>query len=512
MEKLYNNIVLPDAWPPRDIDPLDMSEIEVPYLKNKPEIIDISVGRQLFVDDFLISELNGLYPFYHKAVKYEGNPVLTPVTDEERNVTVPGACPKGGGVWFDKKYGKYRMWYEAGWLNRLAYAESDDGIHWVRPTLDIKPGTNVVVDGRDSDSNTVFIDEDAPESERYKLFFRGAGQGRPAYVGKSADGIHWNELTETSVVGDRSTAFYNPFRKKWVYSIRELKKRRYRAYRECDDLVAGALGGNGYDRVSWLRTDEHDIPDPKLNITPHLYNFDAVAYESVMLGMFEIFKGPHNNDCAKIGVPKTTELIAAYSRDGFHFSRPDRESFIPASRECGEWDRGYVQSAGGVCIVKRDELWFYYCGFAGDETSVCEEEQTCCGMYSNSATGIAKLRRDGFVSIDGTGSLITEKLTVANGRNKLFINAKAPHGEIRVEILTESGEVIGGYSAEDCLSFSGDDTAARIVWKNSDVASLPDTFRLRFIQSNAQLYSFWFSDTNDGDSHGFYAAGCPDEK
>ena len=510
MEKLYNNIILPDEWPPRNIDPVDMSEIEVPYLKSKPEIIDISVGRQLFVDDFLISDMNGLYPFYHKARKYEGNPILTPETDEERNVTLPGACPKAGGVWYDKKYKKYRMWYEAGWLNRLAYAESDDGINWIRPELDVKAGTNVVVDGRDSDSNTVFIDDDTKNpSERYKLFFRGAGQGKPAYVATSPDGIHWGEMVETSVFGDRSTAFYNPFRKKWIYSIRDIKKRRYRNYRECDDLIAGALGGDGYDRVPWPRTDEHDLCDPKLNITPHLYNFDAVAYESIMLGMFEIFKGPHNNDCAKIGVPKTTELIAAYSRDGFHFSRPDRESFIPASRECGEWDRGYVQSAGGICIVKRDELWFYYCGFAGDETFVCEEECNC-GMYSNSATGIAKLRRDGFVSIDGTGSLVTERLTVAEGRDKLFINAKAPLGEVRVALLDADGQIIDGYSEEDCLPFTGNDTCARIVWRGKETCSLPEVFRVRFSQSNAQLYSFWFSDTDDGDSHGFYAAGKPE--
>ena len=47
MEKLYNNI----AYEP-DSSPSDAQN--VPYLKNPPEIIDISVGRQLFVDDFLI--------------------------------------------------------------------------------------------------------------------------------------------------------------------------------------------------------------------------------------------------------------------------------------------------------------------------------------------------------------------------------------------------------------------------------------------------------------------------
>ncbi len=48
MEKLYNNIVLEDDFAK------DMSDApSVPYLKNPPEVINVSVGRQLFVDDFL---------------------------------------------------------------------------------------------------------------------------------------------------------------------------------------------------------------------------------------------------------------------------------------------------------------------------------------------------------------------------------------------------------------------------------------------------------------------------
>ncbi len=509
MEKLYNNILLPDAWPPRDIDPLGTSVLPVPYLVSKPDVIDIRVGRQLFVDDFLISRCEELTPTYHQAVKYEGNPIFTPETTEERDVTLPGACPKAGGVWYDKKYGKFRMWYEAGWLNRLALAESEDGLHWTRPVLDVKPGTNVVLDGMDSDSNTVFIDEDAPdERKRYKLFFRGAGQGKGAFVATSPDGIHWEDLTETDVVGDRSTAFYNPFRKKWIYSIRELKKHRYRAYRECDDLIAEARDRN--DRVTWLRTDELDERDPLVNINPHLYNFDAVAYESILLGMFEIFKGPHNNDCAKRGIPKITELIPAYSRDGFHFSRPCRKAFIPASRERGSWDRGYVQSAGGVCLVREDELWFYYCGFAGDESNVCEVEERNCGMYANSATGLAKLRRDGFVSMDGTGTLVTEKLCTKEGFDKLFLNVNAENGCIRVAILDENGIPLPGLAEKDCVPFTKDSTCARIEWQDRASCPLPPVFRVKFFLENASLYAFWFTDDKNGDSHGYTAAGCPE--
>ena len=40
MEKLYNNIILPDdfAGEPSDAQ-------NVPYLKNPPEVIDVTVGR-----------------------------------------------------------------------------------------------------------------------------------------------------------------------------------------------------------------------------------------------------------------------------------------------------------------------------------------------------------------------------------------------------------------------------------------------------------------------------------
>ena len=58
---LYNGIELPADWPPDDIEAkVGGSSGEIPYLISKaeggtrPDVIDISVGRQLFVDDFLI--------------------------------------------------------------------------------------------------------------------------------------------------------------------------------------------------------------------------------------------------------------------------------------------------------------------------------------------------------------------------------------------------------------------------------------------------------------------------
>ena len=87
MEKLYNNVILSDDFynKPSNAD-------DVPYLKNPPKVIDVSLGRQLFADEFLIEE-SKLKPEYHKAKKFEGNPVLYPEKSWEIEQS-PVACPK----------------------------------------------------------------------------------------------------------------------------------------------------------------------------------------------------------------------------------------------------------------------------------------------------------------------------------------------------------------------------------------------------------------------------------
>ena len=43
-ETLYNNIELPEVWPPRDIDPVDFQPMRVPYL-NRPFKINFAMPR-----------------------------------------------------------------------------------------------------------------------------------------------------------------------------------------------------------------------------------------------------------------------------------------------------------------------------------------------------------------------------------------------------------------------------------------------------------------------------------
>lgn len=513
-ERLYNGIELSTNWPPRTVDTADWAPMAVPYLTAPPEVIPIDVGRQLFVDDFLIAT-STLQRVFGMPEKYAGNPVLRPETELELNGSRNAAAvPKGGGLWWDPYERLFKLWYEAGWIHTICYATSTNGLDWERPELDVVPGTNQVLPpDLTPDSWTVVPDwEAADPQQRYKMFMRGPGGTIPGVSMTSADGIHWINRVITGGTGDRSSMFYNPFRRKWVYSLRAGWRGRSRDYRECDNFLRGA-SWRAADIVRWLAVDEEDPKDPVIQRVPQLYNFDAVAYESLMLGAFEIHHGPENGDCMKVGLPKITELNFAYSRDGFHWSRPDRRAHIRAERwGSGKWDTGYVQSLGNLCTVQKDRLWFYYSGFQGD-TNRLSGDWLQNGMYDNGAMGIAFLRRDGFAAMTATGGggeLVTRPLLFSGAC--VFVNVACPQGELRVELQdTESGAALQGFALAECRPVAVDSTLHRVTWQDVDSvrASRGRPVRFRFTLSNGALYAFWVSRDGTGRSDGYVAGGGP---
>ena len=70
----YNGISLPSDWPPR-WSTLSRQPVTPPYLQSPPGVIPIDLGRQLFVDDFLI-ERTTLRRTFHAATYHPATPVL----------------------------------------------------------------------------------------------------------------------------------------------------------------------------------------------------------------------------------------------------------------------------------------------------------------------------------------------------------------------------------------------------------------------------------------------------
>ncbi len=140
-ERQYNGIRVPQEWPPRI--PYNYEPMDPPYLKSPPEVIPIDVGRQLFVDDFLI-ERTDLQRTYHSARIHPASPVLRPDRAWEQEGDSPTAMPFSGGVFFDPRDRLFKMWYMCGYVRGLCYATSTDGLRWRKPQLDVRPGTNIV--------------------------------------------------------------------------------------------------------------------------------------------------------------------------------------------------------------------------------------------------------------------------------------------------------------------------------------------------------------------------------
>lgn len=515
-EKLYNGIELPDQWPPRFREPSD-AVMEVPYLKKKPKVIPIDLGRQLFVDDFLI-EKTTLKRTFHQAKKFEGNPVFKAETELEKklnNVVYLGQ----GGVFYEPKEKLFKMFYTAGWRGPLALATSPDLKTWKRPELGLHGGNLLLPEGAAWSSgarttagtdNALWYDSHASDpKERIKYLTCWShvpkDQQLPGLTHslQVSDGVTWSKPVPcTTPAGDYGSIFYNPFRKKWVQSIKQDGPRgRSRYYVESDTFLEGA----DWDKaVYWTNADAKDKPEPAGSYAgnaqqgdpPQLYSLAAVAYESLMIGMHQIHRGPNNGICSKGGFPKLTDLELGFSRDGFHWDRPDRRGFIRGERREGAWDRAYLHTTTGVFVVLDDQLVFPYCAYSGDAGGGRGD------IYGGASIGLATLRRDGFASMEGPGELTTRPVKF-KGKH-LFVNV---NGEVRVELLDEAGKVIRSSKVA-----SGDQTKIKIEW--ADGTDLDDLIgkavRFRFHQAKGSLYAFWVTPDEKGSSNGYVGAGGPD--
>lgn len=496
-EKLYNGIELPDQWPPRFLDPDSAEPMAVPYLKKKPRVIPIDVGRQLFVDDFLI-EKTTLKRTFHRAQKFEGNPVFKAETKHELAGSTLGEQGQEavtylghGGVFYDPAEKHFKMYYTAGWRGPLALATSPDLKTWTRPDLGIVEDNLLLAKGRDAGGdNSLWFDAASTDSHLRLLTDRG-GEGH--FLQRSADGRTWTVSAPAGKAGDYCSIFHNPFRDVWCFSIKQGGRHgRNRWYHESRDFMQGADWSKA---VFWANADRLDEPDPQIGVPAQLYSLSAVAYESILLGMFQIHLGPDNTICNRGRFPKMTELKLGFSRDGFHWHRPDRRAFIAATRQEGDWDRAYLHTTTGVCVILDDQLVFPFCGYSGIAPSGHR------GMYTGGSIGLATLRRDGFASMDGAGELTTHPV-MFSGRH-LFVNV---NGELYVEVLDEAGRVL-----RTSLAASGDHTRIRIAW--TDATDLSDlagrTLRFRFRQAKGALYAFWVTPDAEGRSNGYVGAGGP---
>ncbi|MBI3943446.1 MAG: hypothetical protein HY326_10580, partial [Chloroflexi bacterium] len=233
-------------------------------------------------------------------------------------------------------------------------------------------------------------------------------------------------------------------------------------------------------------------------------------YEGQYIGLVSVFDSsghsPYGNQDGTMHIQLTS------SRDLRHWHRVgNRLPFIDLG-PAGSWDGNMVNGSATDLVFVGDEIWIYYTGYPHshmDAASWPPERDKGYPRLRPSAVGLAKLRRDGFVSIEGDekgGSVITQPFqweTGKSGAPTLYINgritasgsipAAGGNGEIACELLDLPGDPLPGFTRADCVPFTGDSVSQPIAWQGSPTLPAGGPLRLRVYLKRAQIYSFWIA-------------------
>jgi hypothetical protein len=473
--------------------------------------ITVDHRKQLFLDDYLIQSSTNITRKVHPAKKFEGNPVLWPSESWEPKLAV-----LYGSVILDE--GKYRMWYKSGM--GVGYAESSDGIDWVKPRLGL-----VMIDGQET--NLLFVkrekfkgpeafptfwepfgvhkDEKDPDPQRrYKMGFLSIirpykGPRRDPFhptdrrglgVAGSGDGIHWKLINEfaTEAICDGAThwLFDTPGHKYVLYGRTKKTLPEVESAWSKYDWYEQYHSGRAVARLESVDFLNWDFAEPAsapvvmtadIDDEPgtEIYSMMVFPYESLYIGLVQVFHA-RPEACY-------LDVQLAVSHDSLSFTRVgDRAPFIPAG-EIGGWDRFNQSLANNSPIPVGDELRFYYGGrtyrhgpYKGKDTGP-----------AGGGIGFATIQKDRFVSLQASfdgGEILTKPLKLEG--SDLHINAKSDFGEIVVEAFDVAGNSIA--KSESIRSDSLDIT---VDWKRGSLKSPKSPVVLRFTLQNACLFAVW---------------------
>jgi hypothetical protein len=474
------------------------------------EPIFLDSHKQLFLDDYLIASMARVKRTVEQAEKFPGNPVLWPTESWE-----PPKAVIYGSVLRDD--GKFKMWYLSG--AGVGYAESDDGIHWSKPSFDL-----TLVDGKRS--NILFARKSATEgpdafpyfhelfgvhrddrepdpARRFKMGFLGIdwkydgpdglpwrkNQRRGLGVAASPDGIYWKLIDSwaTSAIVDGATHWmFDPARAKYVLYGRTLKALpEVVAAWQTNDWFKQWFSGRAVARIEsadflkWDFTKPDTAPvvmtaDLEDKPGTEIYSMKVFPYEGIYIGLVQVFHATPADG--------TIDVQLAVSRDTIHFTRVGNRSPFLALGPIGSWDRFNLSLANNDPIVADNQLRFYYSGrmyrhnpYEGPDKGL-----------EKSGIGFATVKRDRFVALEASfdGAEIVTRPVKLKGTT-LHLNAKADFGEVIVELLNTEGN-----SLAKSKPIQHDGLDIPVEW-NGAVERPPEVLKVRIHFKNARLFALW---------------------
>ena len=456
--------------------------------------------RQLFLDDYGIAHSVNTVRKVHPPLRHSANPIVRPDTPWERG------CQVYGTVCFDEANQKFRMWYLTGPKDRgnlplklgsheraphttlAAYAESTDGIHWIKPKLNIFPydgsrennllgigrynceGISVLYDPRDSDPNKrwkcAYWDHGSGGWEiRTGGPFCMAGSDDGWHVAFSPDGIHWQPFPQNPVIKkycdtNQNIVFDKRLNKYVGFSRFGFGRRLART--------------ESIDFIHWsepqlvLECDEADGPKTQI------YGAGVDIYQGVYLAMLWIYRE---------GIDGTIDTQLATSRDGIRWTRVGNRATWLKLGTTDSWEGGMVRSVERI-IQRGKELYIYYCGIDGAHTGPNVKQVV---RKHPVQIGLLIQRLDGFASLHSghqPGVVLTKPFRLSG--NQISVNCDADEGELHVEVLDMEGRI------RALAKTSVDQVNQPLAWSQGSLASLiGKKVQLKFTLRAADLFSYW---------------------
>ena len=516
---------------------------------------DLMVGtrRQFFFDDLLVEQGQNITRRYYRPEKVSREPLIRSDRPWER---VTYFTCNAWNVIRDPADGLFKCWYEdwqvgdpakavtyisesdgklcldlhGQWPSRLCYAQSNDGLHWEKPELDIveEDGrkTNIVLGGGSFGPvhcAYVYLDTADPDpARRYKAMFEhrrakggndmaGEGEFRAA---SSADGIHWRPWDDRihygrcgDVLGDVITISRDP--ESGIYWANNRHPRMCSAHSQdrrqpvepgwippfhpnnrLHENRRRVFRSESHDLCNWSTPQPLVLPDNAWdNIDDSFYGMEQFQVGDDWVGLVNVF---HMTD-------NTLDVQAAHSRNGRNFQRiqPGRPWLARGGKE--GWDRGMVNICSKPVVVG-DELYVYYGGApnhhdwwvtgSAEGLDVPEARDMSLVDYG---LGLARMKKDRLVSLSSAeareGVLVTPAMSTAGTR--LIINARTrAGGSVRVAAADGQNRVHAGFDRDCCIGFSGDAVEHEVRWNAQDRLPAGPFRKLHFYLRNADLFSF----------------------
>lgn len=459
------------------------------------EPVSIGDKRELFVDTFLIDMLDNAELILHEP-RDEGI-----VFTFDR----PWEGLFSGYGTIIARPGKYQLYYrgrpelssDGGDGEYTCYAESEDGISWVRPMISTYSfggsleNNIILADAAPVTHNfSPFYDtrSECGDECRYKAVGGTSKSGLIAYV--SADGKSWERLQDAPVITDEGWIFDSQNVVFW--SEHEACYVCY--YRKSVEGKRAIARVTSSDFVNWSSPVQMTYSNTGSTIPAnHLYTNQTHPY----------FRAPHiylataarfmpgrkvitEQQAAEIGVhPRyfndTSDAVFMTSRGGNLYDCTFDQGFVRPGLGLSNWVSRTNYPVLNVVETGPAEISVYTNQDYGQPTAHLHR-------YS--------LRMDGFASLrvrGEKGEAITKPILFSG--DELHINfATSAAGGVKVEIQDSLGEPLPGFALEDADTIIGNEVAKVVTWRGSgDVSGLQSQpVRLRFVLEDADLFSFKF--------------------